>query len=312
MSGQGGNPLLLYGDDMMRSNRLFDEEGNELYSGFGTISREALDAVVDGKAHIETHTGFERLSRPEGDTEDEIRRLVETATRLGGYVPEVNVSVDTTEGEEVSATIHFPPREVAPQKVDLSSVLEIMQSIHKNALRGQNRHGWIDTTVGTFERNVREGIALAEKLYGGRLPVNIIPSAVKGACEETALIFAGCIPQGSIHRPSVAVISEQHPMEVEERYHQHEHTIWQEPLNQFIRDFVVENLDAATNSGCLQGTWKDIHVFMPMSQPIGGILSGENDALTEFCSYCREVAERTGRDIKVTIHWQDSIEEVEQ
>ena len=296
----------------MRSNRLFDEEGNELYSGFGTISREALDAVVDGKAHIETHTGFERLSRPEGDTEDEIRRLVEIATRLGGYVPEVNVSLDTTEGEEVSATIHFPPREVAPQKVDLTSVLEIMQSIHKNALRGDGLGGWIDTTVGTFERNTREGIALAEKLYGGRLPVNIIPSAVKGACEETALIFAGCIPQGSIHRPSVAVISEQHPMEVEERYHQHEHTIWQEPLNQFIRDFVVENLDAATNSGCLQGTWKDIHVFMPMSQPIGGILSGENDALTEFCSYCREVAERTGRDIKVTIHWQDSIEEVEQ
>ena len=51
---------------------------------------------------------------------------------------------------------------------------------------------------------------------------------------------------------------------------------------------------------------------MPMPKPIGGILSRENDALTEFCCYCDDVAERTGRDIKVTIHWQDSIEEVEQ
>jgi hypothetical protein len=295
---------------MMRSNRLFDEEGNELYSGFGTISREALDATVDGRAYIETLTGFERLSRPEGDTEDEIRRLVDTATRLGGYVPEVNVSVDTTEGEEVSATIHFPPREAVPQKVDLSSVLEIMLSVHKNALRGQNCHGWIGTTVGTFERNVREGIALAEKLYGGRLPVNIIPSSVKGACEETAYIFAGCIPQGSIHRPSVAVISEQHPMEVEERYHQHEHTIWKEPLNQFIREFIVENLDAAANSGCLQGTWKDIHVFMPIPKPIDGISSRENESLEDFCGYCEDVSARTGREIKVTIHWQDSTEEL--
>ena len=295
----------------MRSNRLFDAEGNELYSGFGTIARGTLDAVVDGQAFIQSQTGLVRLSRPEGDTEDEIRRLLETANRLGGTVPEVNINVDTHGAEEVSATIHFPPPAVEPQKVNIDSIVNILQSIHRNALRNQNSSQWAaESSVGTFERNMREGVALVEKLYGGRLPINLIPSPNKGVCQETAIILAGCIPQGSIHRPGVAVISEQHPLEIEESYHQHEHTIWVEPLGQFITDFVVENLDAASNSGCLQGSWKDIHVFMPLPKPIHGTTSRENTALDDFCGYCDDVAERTGREIKVSIHWQDSTEEL--
>ena len=294
----------------MRSNRLFDAEGNELYSGFGTIARGTLDAVVDGQAFIQSQTGLVRLSRPEGDTEDEIRRLLETATRLGGTVPEVNINVDTSGVEEVSATIQFPTQEIEPQKINIGSIVGILQTVHKNALRSTNSARWAaESSVGTFERNMREGVALVEKLYGGRLPINLIPSPNKGVCQETAIILAGCIPQESIHRPSVAVISEQHPMEIEESHHQHEHTIWSEPLGQFIPDFVVDNLDAASNSGCLQGTWKDIHVFMPLPKPIHGTTCRENTALDDFCGYCGDVAERTGREIKVTVYWQDSTEE---
>ena len=289
---------------MMRTNRLFDEQGELLYSGLGTISRETLNAAVEGRVFIETDEGLQRLSRSEGDTEDEIRRLLTTAERVGGYVPELSINVDTLEGENVSATIHFPPQIVETPKVNMDSVMKILQSIHTNALRE-------NATVGGFERNIREGISLTEGLHGGRLPVNVIPSSVKGACEETVLIFAGCIPQGSIHRPSVAVISERHPMEVEGEYYRHEHTIWGEPLNQFSFEFVVDNLDAASNSGCLQGTWKDIHIFMPESESIDGwSSSGQDSPLDHFIEVVDEVRARTGRDIRVTIHWQDAVEEV--
>ena len=300
-SGVGGpTPHSLQGDDMMRSNRLFDQQGELLYSGLGTISRETLNAAVDGRVFIETDEGLQRLSRAEGDTEDEIRRLLATAERLGGQIPEVTINVDTFEGENVSATIQFPPQVIETPKVNMDSVVEILQSIHTNALRE-------NATVGGFERNIREGISLTEGLHGGRLPVNVIPSSVKGACEETVLIFAGCIPQGSIHRPSVAVISERHPMEVEDESYRHEHTIWREPLNQFSNEFVAENLDVASHSGCLQGTWKDIHIFMPESEPIIGAI----EALDNFIEAVDEVHARTGRDIRVTIHWQDGVEEVE-
>ncbi len=290
---------------MMRSNRLFDQQGDLLYSGLGTISRETLNAAVEGRVFIETDEGLQRLSRAEGDTEDEIRRLLQTAERLGGYVPEVSINVDTFEGENVTATIQFPKQAIETRRANMDSVMKILQSIHTNALRES-------ATVGGFERNIREGISLAERLYGGRLPVNVIPSSVKGACEETVLIFAGCIPQGSIHRPSVAVISERHPMEVGEEHHRHERTIWRESLNQFSSEFVAENLDAASHSGCLQGTWNDIHIFMPSSEPISGQEIDSGSApLDNFIEAVDEVRARTGRDIRVTIHWQDGIEEVE-
>ena len=56
--------------------------------------------------------------------------------------------------------------------------------------------------------------------------------------------------------------------------------------------------------------WKDIHVFMPLPKPIHGTTCRENTALDDFCGYCGDVLERTGREIKVTIYWQDSTEEL--
>ena len=98
-------------------------------------------------------------------------------------------------------------------------------------------------------------------------------------------------------------------MEVEEEYYRHEQTIWGEPLTQFSHEFVAGNLDAASNSGCLQGTWKDIHIFMPESEPIDGWWD-RDDPLDHFIEAVDEVRTRTGRDIRVTIHWQDAVEEV--
>jgi len=284
------------------SRRIYDKDAGVLYAGRGAISIAAIEAISEGKAFADTEEGRVRLGTLSGSWMDEVTAIVGRAEAVG-TVDEVVATTNLSDGDEVTLTI--TPRK-SNESMSIDSIQRVMTTMHENACRGR-------PTLGDYEGSMRSGRELAEQLHGGAIPVNIIPSDDKSSCFEELWVFAGMIPTESHLRPTVVIVGERHPNEVEDDVRCNGN-LWDTDLREFANDIVADNLRTAGESSCLESTWRRIHIWMPISSHESRREHVTNprmlNSLDGFVERVRAVSDRTGREITVTVHWSDSVEEV--
>lgn len=273
----------------IKNKKIFDERGNELYGGRGSISKHAMMALVDGKAY--TSDGERIVAEPSWKKD-----LNEILSSLDGVMMKSPVKVNLPLNN--GGNIEF---EIEVEDFGRAKVLSGSESL-------DIAHGILEEcnpTIGEFERSIR-GVLDGIRRRGCRGDINLIPSPHKGDCKEEVWIIASAMPINHNLAPRVYGFGEG-PDElqqgggwVEPRGNCSE---WNMPHSQIANGFVEDNLAKAAASHCLQNTWERIHVWMPTSQ--SSVTSSMKNSLERFRDAVEFASRRRGKKIEMAIHWTD-------
>ena len=273
----------------IKNKKIFDERGNELYGGRGSISKRAMMALVNGKAY--TSDGERIVAEPSWKKD-----LNEILSSLDGLMVSSPIKVNLPLNNGGNMEFEIKIEDFGRSKgLDESEALDIAHGVLEEC----------NPTIGGFERSIRGVLdGINRRRRGG--DINLIPSPHRGECKEEVWIIASAMPINHNLAPRVHGFEEgpdelqQNEGWIEPRGNCSE---WNVPHSQMANGFVEDNLARAAASHCLQNTWERIHIWMPTSQ--SSVTNSMRDSLERFRDAVEFASRRSGRKIEMTIHWTD-------